>query len=902
MEVVEKINKFFELGNCEDNNAFEKGFIDLFNIEADINDIEIDEVMKNFMIEIEESGMLEVFLSKMAENKKNIDELYKTEGTSISEISTRQQLNSKEGINSRCQLACTFISDILVRKNLIEEWEKYGSNGDHICSLIKSVNDPEFTKECIKNYKKYELNRNNVAYLISSVKDPEFTKECIKNYKKYELNGYNVADLIESVNDPEFTKECIKNYKKYELDGYNVADLIKSVNDPEFTKECIKNYKKYELDGYNVVYLIKSVNDPEFIKECIENRKKYGLYSDDAIDLIKSVNDPEFTKECIKNYKKYELNGYNVAYLIKSVNDPEFTKECIKNYKKYELNCYNVAYLIKSVNDPEFTKECIKNYKKNELDGYNVADLIKSVNDPEFTKECIKNYKKYKLNGYNVADLIKSVNDPEFTKECIKNRKKYGLDSKAAIDLIKSVNDPEFTKECIKNYKKYKLDGDNVADLIKSVNDPEFTKECIKNRKKYGLSSEAAIDLIKSVNDPEFTKECIKNYKKYKLNDDNVADLIRTLNDLEYIKGFVKEQIQNKNINGKNIHYIIQLALFTKDMELIENLRKNCDAKIVEELDRYLKIQPTTLPKEMTIGVEIESEGPCNWENIRETIDEAELDWVAKDDGSLQNGTEVVSTILTESTASMEIFKICQELRRLRQTTSKRCGGHIHIGADYLTDIQDWRNLRTIWNNAEGIFYAISNAKGEIPRQGVIEYASPISKKDETFSETIKLDSEDDLEKYIKLLKEIQGSKYSGINYRNVGSSGKNTIEFRLPNGTINPTTWVENINLFGGLIRTSHELSKIMKKTEEQRTEEEKQMLYNYEILQTETDEKKDAEALIKLCVLPEQVKTYLERYNVNSKLLKHSPEIYKRLKERISTKKIGQKVFTGEERSKWS
>ena len=35
------------------------------------------------------------------------------------------------------------------------------------------------------------------------------------------------------------------------------------------------------------------------------------------------------------------------------------------------------------------------------------------------------------------------------------------------------------------------------------------------------------------------------------------------------------------------------------------------------------------------------------------------------------------------------------------------------------------------------------------------------------------------------------------------------------------------------------------------------------------------------------------------NSKTAK---EIYKRLKERISTKKIGQKVFTGEERSKWS
>ena len=773
MEVVEKINKFFELGNCEDNNAFEKGFIDLFNIEADINDIEIDEVMKNFMIEIEESGMLEVFLSKMAENKKNIDELYKTEGTSISEISTRQQLNSKEGINSRCQLACTFISDILVRKNLIEEWEKYGSNSYHICDLIKSV------------------------------KDPEFTKECIENREKYDLNSRQIIDLIKSVKDPEFTKECIKNYKKYELDGDKVADLIRSVNDPEFTKECVRNSEKCGLKGWNTYILIRSVNDPEFTKECVRNNEKYGFNSNDICILIELVNDSEFTKECVRNSEKYGFNSNEIC------------------------------------------------------------DLIESVNDSEFTKECVRNNEKYGLEGWNAYILIKSVSAPEFTKECIENSEKYGLNS------------------------------NDIYDLIKSVNDSEFTKECVRNSEKCGLDSRQVINLIKSVNDPEFTKECIKNYKKYELNGYNVAGLIRTLNDLEYIKGFVKEQIQNKNINGKNI---IQLALFTKDMELIENLRKNCDAKIVEELDRYLKIQPTTLPKEMTIGVEIESEGSCDREDIREAIDEAGLDWRAKDDGSLQNGTEVVSTILTESTASHEIYIVCNALYSLGQKTSKRCGGHIHIGADYLTDIQDWRNLRTIWNNAERIFYAISNAKGEIPRQGAIEYASPISKKDETFSETIKLDSEDDLEKYIELLKEIQGSRYSGINYGNVGSSGKNTIEFRLPNGTINPTTWVENINLFGGLVRVSHELSEIMKKTEEQRTEEEKQMLYNYEILQTETDEKKVAEALIKLCVLPEQVKTYLERYNVNSKLLKYSPKIYKGLKKRISIKKIGKKVFTGE------
>jgi hypothetical protein len=51
--------------------------------------------------------------------------------------------------------------------------------------------------------------------------------------------------------------------------------------------------------------------------------------------------------------------------------------------------------------------------------------------------------------------------------------------------------------------------------------------------------------------------------------------------------------------------------------------------------------------------------------------------------------------------------------------------------------------------------------------------------------------------------------------------------------------------------------------------------------------------EILIKLCVLPEQVKTYLERYNVNSKLLKYSPKIYKGLKERISKKNWTKSIY---------
>ena len=610
------------------------------------------------------------------------------------------------------------------------------------------------------------------------------------------------------------------------------------------------------------------------------------------------------------------LNGQNEKFLhffgistptVKDV-DEQILEEKYRNFmqdiEKNGLIDYFLQNMNNNVENADVYKFCLT--------------LCKYISNKSIVKKIIEDM-IYSSAVDEVVALIKATEDPEYIKEKwledVKKMHALGIYGDRAVALIKATGDPEYIKECLENVEKMQalyINGDRAVNLIKETGDSEYIKEKwlenVKKMQALGIEGRNAVILIKATKDIEYIKKLLKNKEKTKalnIQDFHAIELIRTVEEKEpgYIKEYIKNHIKNRKINELESTFLAQAIIMTGDAEFIDYC-ENSDVlnhETREILDRFTKMPPVTLPDKMTIGVEIESEGLASREEIAGII--GNLSWKLKHDDTLDDGIEAVpSSGLTPSTAGDEIYGACKALCLSGQTISERCGGHIHIGADYLTDIQDWRNLRTIWNNAEGIFYAISNAKGEIPRQGVIEYASPISKKDETFSETIKLDSEDDLEKYIKLLKEIQGSKYSGINYRNVGSSGKNTIEFRLPNGTINPTTWVENINLFGGLIRTSHELSKIMKKTEEQRTEEEKQMLYNYEILQTETDEKKDAEALIKLCVLPEQVKTYLGRYNVNSKLLKHSPEIYKRLKERISTKKIGQKVFTGEERSKWS
>lgn len=134
-------------------------------------------------------------------------------------------------------------------------------------------------------------------------------------------------------------------------------------------------------------------------------------------------------------------------------------------------------------------------------------------------------------------------------------------------------------------------------------------------------------------------------------------------------------------------------------------------------------------------------------------------------------------------------------------------------------------------------------------------------------------------------------------NREKFGLDSSAIVEFRLPNGTINPNTWIENINLFLGIVRCAHELSIIQEKPEERRTESERKMLEKFEILQTGRDEEQILEALIELCIAPEQRKIYIDRYMINKPLLDNSPEIEKAITSKISTNKIGKKIFVGKD-----
>ena len=392
----------------------------------------------------------------------------------------------------------------------------------------------------------------------------------------------------------------------------------------------------------------------------------------------------------------------------------------------------------------------------------------------------------------------------------------------------------------------------------------------------------------------KYIKNCIENLG---LSFSDIIKIIKDTNNSESIKYYVEY------MSTLGIDVPIELILLSGDIEFIEKCEKTLNLKDedTEELKIFTNKSYIKLLPEMTIGIEIESEGQDNYntgeiyEFLRET------DWEIKMDTSLIKGTEVVSPILTGNMekASNEIRNVCAVLNGIPQTVSERCGGHVHIGADYLKTKQDMVNLIKILSNAEMVLYIISNEKGKIPRELVMEYAPPISGKFEKAIKdgTINLEKEEDLEKLVKEVAKVQGKRYSSINFCNIGNKDNNTIEFRLSNGTINPNTWIENTNLFGGIIKVSHELAEIQSKKEEQRTEEEKRLLKNFENLLIEKDEKKLAKSLIDLCIVPEDRYIYMDRYTINRLLLDASPKVKNAIMQQVSTSEIGKKTIIGKD-----
>lgn len=210
---------------------------------------------------------------------------------------------------------------------------------------------------------------------------------------------------------------------------------------------------------------------------------------------------------------------------------------------------------------------------------------------------------------------------------------------------------------------------------------------------------------------------------------------------------------------------------------------------------------------------------------------------------------------------------------------------------------ESWENLAELWANTEKILYIISNKAGEIPRYKFDINAKPISKDLEN---ALNKKTNKTKESAKKLLVKAQENRYYGINFKPYSRA---TIEFRLSNGTLDADTWIENINLFGGIVKTAQDLAIIQTKPEEEQTVEERDLLRKFEKLkEANVDEHEKLELLLSLVIPQEDREIYRGRYEVNSKLLEENLDVKEKITSNlaegtIDIRKIGKKVFLGED-----
>jgi len=216
--------------------------------------------------------------------------------------------------------------------------------------------------------------------------------------------------------------------------------------------------------------------------------------------------------------------------------------------------------------------------------------------------------------------------------------------------------------------------------------------------------------------------------------------------------------------------------------------------------------------KYVTFGIEIEFEKTKGLYAFIKKQDEENIDsdsWIAKNDGSLDDGIEIESPILRDSEKTWsELNKICK-LAQSHGKIFKNSGGHVHVGAQVLgKQPKSWLNFLKLWSVYENIIFRFCYGEYLSPRPKILDYAEP--QLINFFEEYMELKDEDNLD-IKRVIEFINYGRNQAVNFSNVsnpsGYQKENTIEFRCPNGTLEPVIWQNNINLLVNLLMYSNSL-----------------------------------------------------------------------------------------------
>jgi len=247
------------------------------------------------------------------------------------------------------------------------------------------------------------------------------------------------------------------------------------------------------------------------------------------------------------------------------------------------------------------------------------------------------------------------------------------------------------------------------------------------------------------------------------------------------------------------------------DNDLIKQFSKKDLAQLFIYLRKYFLEyrQELNVAKNLTFGTEIEFiqepvSATFNW--ILEIImaDQTNVDgYTCTTDGSLSvGGLEVQSPIMNNTTNTWIEFEKILDFLQAIGSIDETCSAHIHIGTTALNnDLQVWRNFFLLWSTYEKIIIRFFDGEFIRHRDLYFQNDRPMSQKMWEVYNLINPQT-NQIDDMVNL---VCSSRYQAVNFQNITDFNeqalKNTIEFRSPNGSLNPIIWQNNINLLLNLL-----------------------------------------------------------------------------------------------------
>lgn len=731
---------------------------------------------------------------------------------------------------------------------------------------------------------------NNRVYGILSKYDWNKIKELLITYGANSL--FNYLHSFSSKMNIKDVDEVVQNYEKYNLTKTMFIDIIGSTRNTEYIKKC-SNDPNFLFDLSDKIYLAGTSHNTQYIDHFIKINIS-DLHQSEICKLIADTQDSEYIIKTIQE-NKFKFSNRNLFRLISATNDKDYIKQCIVPKNTYDLKPEDLTYLAIQTEDSEAIKHFIENKDLYDLDSASCCELVLALKDANYINKVLEERDKYRFSNEELLDLLIETKDINRIKhEVLLNKKFSDIERATAISKLLKSNPGQLEeyKEYIINYEKFSISKQFIYSILVEINNPKLVAEVLNSHSVFNSLEDLELALYS--NDKQTMKRVVSLYLANKKKT-QAAQYRKNPK-----KGKAKQHRRDLLNRNKDKDLISFILYFINDEKYKNKIYKQLKFNKVE-YKRTMKIPP-----EMTVGIEIESLGL-----ISKTIENKSKllkGWQSKKEHTVTAnksfGVEVISPVLKGENEdnTFQIQRICEMLKNSGQFINDTCGGHIHVGSNYLKTAEAYKRLLEIWYNSEKVLYTISNKAGEIPREFIVGYAIPVSNDFVSDFEDGKCDKvvkESNLTKLKSALVTKQTVRYDGLNFRNLFNKNKETIEYRIPNGTLDPDTWVENINMFCGIIAAAQKVDDLLHKKD--KTKEEKQYLSNYyKLTNQEMPSEEILECLLNLAIPPEDRNIYRERYQVNSELLKQDTKIDGILRSntyhgKISFAKLKEQLFKG-------